>query len=643
MQKQGENNEEVNNKNNESSKEVEIKKHSKDTVELQKEEYEKKVKKKKSKIKIAIIIGIILLFLLIFSVFFSLINLGNDKIISGVSINGIEMSGLSKEEAKGKLETIISEKKSKEISLKYKEYETAVSPELIEVNYDLEKIVDKAFNIGRNSNIFANNYNILFTLLKKENINVEVSFNEEQLQKLIGDSSSELPGAIKESSYYVEDDNLVITKGTKGVVIDTQNTINKIREKLNDINNNNENYIELQVIEKEPMPIDIEAIYTEVHKEAKDAYYTKEPFQIFPEVNGVDFNKEEAKEFLKEDKEEYTIKLTITKPKITIDQIGTEAFPDRLAHFTTRYDASNTNRTTNLRLACEKINGKVLLAGETFSYNKTLGERTIAAGYKEAKIYSAGQVVDGLGGGICQISSTLYNAALEANLEIVERRNHQFVTSYLPAGRDATVVYGATDFQFKNTRKYPVRLVANVQSGIATIDIYGIKEDEEYQITLDTRTIGTIPFSTKYEDDASLAPGEEVVTQKGANGLQVETYITKSLNGKVVSRNLLTKDTYTPMQRIVKKSTKSVETTAVETKSEVKVENKTEPKTESKTEVKDTTPSKTNTSSSNTNNNTVKKEENKTVNTTTPKDSKDSSKTNSTKEESKKSDNTKTN
>ncbi len=529
------------------------------SVEEQKKHYEQQKQKQRKTLKYILIIFFILLILFIFSIIFSVLNINNDKIISGISINNNDVSGLSVNEAKGKIETIISEKNSKILTLKYQDFETEINPELIELHYDIEGTVNNAYDIGRNSNIFINNYNILFTLLGKKNIDVNISLNEEQLEKTLKDASSNLPGAIKEPSYYIEDDNLIITKGTKGVVIDIPDTINKIKAKYQDINSSNQDYLDLTIIEKEPEAINIDKIYEEVHKDAKDAYFVKDPFELFPEVDGVDFNKDEAKKLLNEDKNEYTIKLTINKPKVTLAQIGTEAFPDRLSIFTTRYDASNYNRTTNLRLACEKINGKVLLAGETFSYNKTVGERTIAAGYKEAKIYAAGEVVDGLGGGICQISSTLYNAVVMANLEIVERRNHQFVTSYLPAGRDATVVYGLTDFQFKNTRKYPVRLVAGVKNGIATVEVYGIKGDEEYNITFDVKTVGTLPYSTKYIDDDSLEAGSEVVKQNGANGLQTETYITKSLNGKVVSRELLSKDTYTPMQKIIKKSTKTVE------------------------------------------------------------------------------------
>ena len=550
-----------------------------DTVELQKRSYEKKqAKLKKRKIAI-IIISIILFLFLIFSIIFALINVNNNKIISGISVNGINMSGLTKEELKEKLETIIKEKKDKEISLKYKDFETGINPKLIEVNYKIDDIVEEAYNTGRDSNIFINNYNILFTLIGKKNIDIDVSLNEEALNKILKDNSAKLPGAIKEASYYTEDEKLIITKGKKGVVIDIESTVNKIKQTLNDINNNGQDYIDIPVNEKEPDDIDIDAIYKEVHKEPKDAYYEKNPFKIYPEVNGVDFDVDEAKKLLEEEKEEYKINLKVTKPKVTIDTIGTEAFPNRLSIFTTRYNAGDVNRTTNLRLACQKIDGKVVLSGETFSYNKTLGERTIAAGYKEAKIYAGGKVVDGLGGGICQISSTLYNAVLMANLEIVQRSNHQFVTSYLPAGRDATVVYGAIDFKFKNTRKYPIKLKASLKNGIATIAVYGMKTDKDYTVTFSTRTVGTIPFTTKYIDDSTLEAGKEVVMQRGHNGIQTETYIIKSLNGKVVSRSLLSKDTYSAMQKIVKRSTKSKEATT-ESKNEKKTETKTKIQTE---------------------------------------------------------------
>ena len=517
-----------------------------------KEMYMQKKKRKKAIITLLILVIVIALFV---STIFALVNINNNKIMSGISIAGINVSGLTKEEAMAKLELIYNDKKDKDIKLIYNEYETTLNPTLMEVNYEIENAVDEAYKIGKKDNIFQNNYEILFTLISKKNIEVNMTLNEDVTKQTIEGIGLNLPDVLVQSSYSIEENELVITKGKKGIVIDTDKLISIVKEKLNNTEIS-EDYIEIPIIEKEPDEIDIQKIHDEIYEEAKDAYIEQEPFAVYPEVEGIDFDIEKAKEILQEDKEEYIIPLTITKPKITLKDIGPEALSDELGTFTTRYDVSDKDRTTNLEIACEKLNDQVILPGETFSYNKTLGARTIAAGYKSAKIYSNGEVIDGLGGGICQISSTLYNAVLQANLEIVERRNHQFVTSYVPAGRDATVAYGSTDFRFENTRQYPVRIVATAKNGIATISIYGIKEDVEYTFDFTPKVIATIPYTTKYIEDSSLPKGTEKIKQRGVNGVQVETYITKMLDGKVISTTLLSKDTYNAMTQIVLKGTK---------------------------------------------------------------------------------------
>lgn len=545
---------------NEAKKKNEKKKDSKNEVKKEKKKNSRENKNEKKQInkakKIIISIIIVAIVALLFSTVFALTNMNNEKIISGVTIKGIEVSKLTKEEAIAKLETVYTEKMNKNIMLQYEELESELNPTLMEVNYDIEKAVNEAYSLGRNGNIFINNYNILGTLIGKRDFNVDMTMNEETTKQTINDVGANLPGILIESSYSVEDDELIITRGKEGVVINSDILLSEVKEMLNDIHET-ENVIEIPVETKTPQEIDVDKIHSEIYQEAQDAYYTKEPFTVYPEVKGIDFDVEKAKEMIaSEVKDEYVIELIITKPKVTLEDIGTEAFPDRLSTFSTKYNASDKDRTTNLVIACRKLNGKVIMPGETFSYNETLGPRTYAAGYRNGKIYENGQVVDGLGGGICQISSTLYNAALMSDMEIVERRNHQFVTSYVDKGRDATVVYGATDFRFKNTRTYPIRLVASATGGVATVSVYGIKEaDREYTYSFRTDVISTIPYTTKYVEDSSVAAGKEVVTQKGTNGLVCKTYMTKMLNGKVVSTKLLSTDTYSAMQRIVKRGT----------------------------------------------------------------------------------------
>lgn len=319
---------------------------------------------------------------------------------------------------------------------------------------------------------------------------------------------------------------------------------------LSDISSSN-NYIEAHLIESNPDSINIDKIYDEIHKEPKNARYEEAPFKVYPEIIGISFDKDYAKQLLQSEQEEYVIPLERINPDITLSDLNIDIFHDLISSFTTKYDVSNADRTTNLELAASKINGTILSPGEEFSYNKIVGARTISAGYKESKIYSNGEVVDGIGGGICQISSTLYNTAIYANLDVKERHNHQFITSYVPAGRDATVVYGSKDLKFINNRSYPIKIEAKVKNGIVYCYIYGIKEDIEYNVDFDIETVSITPPSIQYEQNESLISGKEQVKQKGANGSVVNVYKIVKLNGTIVSKTLISQDTYKPLEKII--------------------------------------------------------------------------------------------
>lgn len=332
----------------------------------------------------------------------------------------------------------------------------------------------------------------------------------------------------------------------------------------------------MPVEKTQPDELDIEKIHNEIYKEPQNAYFIKEPFQLFTHVDGIDFaiSIDEAKELVKEEKNEYTIPLKITSPEITTQKLGAEAFPEQLSTFTTRFDASNTNRATNINIATKTINGKVLMPGETLSFNAILGPRTPAKGYKEAGAYLDGQVVESYGGGICQVSSTLYNAVLLANLEVVTRYNHSSLVSYLAPSKDAAVSYGGKDFVFKNSRTYPIKINATAKNGVLKIEFYGIKEETEYEVVIESKVTQSIPYTIKYIDDNTLEKGTEVVQSKGSNGAKSVAYKVLKLNGTVVSRTELSRDTYNPMQRVVKRGTKEVAAPAEVTPS---VEVTTEP------------------------------------------------------------------
>lgn len=518
---------------------------------------------KKTKIVLISVISILALLLLaIICTGFALLNINNTRIMNGISINGIKINGLTKEEAEKKITEKMEENLNKDIHVKAEDFEYFIKLSQIEVDYNIAKAVQEAYNIGRNKNIFSNNFSILKAMITGTDINLDFTYNEELLNNIVSDIAVKVPNAIIDTDYYIENDKLTITKGKAGNSIDKEKAKNAI---IDVIINNDKNEIQVDIIYEEPNKIDIDKIYNEIYTEPKDAYYTKEPFEVFPHVNGVDFDLEAARELLKEDKDEYEIMLTITEPTKTTNKIGTEAFPDLLSTFSTKYDASNTGRSKNLQLAAEKINGTVVMPGEVFSYNKTVGERTIAKGYTEASGYAGGKVVPTLGGGICQISSTLYDAVVYANLEIIERKSHMFLASYVGAGKDATVVYGSIDFKFKNTRNYPIVLKTAVKNGIAKIEVYGIKEEVEYEVEISTKILSYIPFSVKYETDSSLIEGKEKVVQNGMNGVKSITYKILKLNGQQVSSTVLSTDTYDPMNKIIKKGvTETTTTTSTE-------------------------------------------------------------------------------
>lgn len=519
----------------------------------EKEEKQEPINESIEKDKTAIILlitVIAIIILVLLSTIFAIINATNFKIIKGMTIGKIDVSNLSKEEAQKTLEEIYGAKSENQIYLTYGEFETSITYEALEVKYQIENAVKEAYDVGRAGNIFKDNIDILSTWINGKNIKLEVTIDNDMINQISQNINNNIEGAVLQPSYYIENEKLIITAGKEGLKVDEKQLLENIYNVL-DENTEDEQKIDIPVIEAKPEEIDIDKIHEEVYKEVKDAYYEKEPFTIYPEEDGIDFDVESAKNLIMEEKEEYEIPLNITKPSKTVKDIGTEAFPDLLATFSTNYQASNVNRTTNLKLAAEKINGTVLLPNEEFSYNKVVGERTIAAGYKEAATFSNGQVVNGLGGGICQISSTLYDAVVMANLNVTTRRNHQFVTSYLPAGKDATVVWGSQDFKFVNTRKYPIRLVATVEGGVATIQVWGVKEEVEYEISIETKKIATIAYTTQYIQDPSLPAGQQVVKQAGSNGRKVEAYKVTKLNGQVVSTTLLSRDTYNAMKRIV--------------------------------------------------------------------------------------------
>ena len=517
-------------------------------------------RQKNNNIKLIYLCVGIVLFIGFFSTIFALLNVTNSKIISGVKINNIDVSGHEKLEVEEIFENKIKDIMDEQITLKHNEYEKIITLKQVELSADYREKIFDACTIGRDKNIISNNYKILQTMLFGQNLELELTFNDEIVESVLNNLDDEWEDKFVDNTYYIEEDNLILVKGTKGIIIDKEALLNNLKEVIRKkIEGNKINEIEIPVITKTPEEFDVEKIRNEIYKEAKNASYDETTSTLHTHVNGVDFKISiaDAKEILKEEKDEYIIPLEITKPDITTEKLGEEAFPTKLASFNTRYDASNINRSTNIELACEAIDGTILLPGDKFSFNGIVGPRTKAKGYLLAGAYSAGELIESYGGGVCQVSSTIYNAALYANLEIVERYNHSSVVSYVDVGRDATVSYGSRDFKFKNSRTYAIKIKAIARNGILNVEIWGIPEKEEFLIELSSETTDVIPCNIKYKYDSKLEKDEEIVDAIGANGAKSIAYKTIKKNGIIVSKTILSEDSYNPMTRIIRTGDKT--------------------------------------------------------------------------------------
>lgn len=500
----------------------------------------------------SIIFFIVFLLASVFSTVFAFINVNNTTFVSGISILGIDVSGLSKDDAKQKVTDDVSNRLSTDVIFKHNDETYTLLPSSVGGSFDIDKVIDDAYSVGRNGNIFQNNFAILNAMINSKNFIPDFSFNSDSFDNSISQMNSNFADGIVEPSYDISGNNLIIKSGKNGNIVDSDKIKSLFVDKLTVVPYNTDS-IDVPVFSKEANKIDIDAIHSEIYKEAQDASYTTNPYAVYPSSNGLDFNIsiDEAKALITGDKDSYTIPLKTLSPNVKTSDIGIEAFPNLLSSYSTSFASSSSNRATNVSLATNKINGKVLMPGEVFSFNDTVGKRTPQAGFKVAGVYMNGQVATDYGGGICQVSSTLYNAVLRANLEIVDRSNHMFEVGYVPIGTDATVSWGAPDFKFKNSRSYPIKIVTSSSNRKCVVKFYGLKESEEYDIEIVSYRTGSVPYRTTYTTDSSLAAGQQKVIQRGSNGAKSVAYRIRKKNGQVISKELLSKDTYDPHNQII--------------------------------------------------------------------------------------------
>ncbi|WP_027623743.1 VanW family protein [Clostridium lundense] len=308
----------------------------------------------------------------------------------------------------------------------------------------------------------------------------------------------------------------------------------------------------------------IEQIEKDVNRNAENAKISKSwsGFDITAEKTGKKLNKDKLQQEIFEKIDGDTEKdIEVNAP---IDEIKPHIVKEKLSSinnlistFHTNYgDISSSQRANNIQIATKGINNTILMPGDVFSFNDIVGERTEARGYQSAAVIVGNQVDSGLGGGICQVSSTLYNAALKANLKSVERVHHTLPSSYVPLGRDATVDWGNIDYKFKNTLPYPIYIEGITSGGNVTFNIYSNSSLTSRYYDITTDVYSRIETTTKKVNDPNLLIGTEEVVQKPYTGFKVNVYKNTYENDKLINKELISNDFYRPVEGLIKVGTK---------------------------------------------------------------------------------------
>lgn len=248
--------------------------------------------------------------------------------------------------------------------------------------------------------------------------------------------------------------------------------------------------------------------------------------------------------------EDITIPVEDVAPLVTKDMLL--RINGIIGEYSTSFKGSSKNRIENIKLSANAINNKLVLPGEEFSYNKATGPRTAEYGYKEANVIIGGELTPDVGGGVCQTSTTLYNALLLADLTITERHHHSIPVSYVPIGQDAAVAYGYLDLKFKNSFDFPVLLHTKVSGDRLYVYVYGDRNSKDYTVKITSQIVETIKPQTKTIFDSSLNPGESIVLQSGRTGYRVVTYKSIIKDGKTISKKQITSDHYKKKDYIYK-------------------------------------------------------------------------------------------
>lgn len=437
----------------------------------------------KNRNKIIIIAASVLLLIIATVSIRVMVILNWETFYDGVAVEGIDVSGLSIEQAR----ELVEEKVGRivygnSILVSYEDMSWKIGLSDISYRFLVEEAIESAYSIGREGSALKRLRTIRDLKADKKNALAKVVFSESRLREYISSIKKQVDRNAKDASVTYQNGNIMFDKEIIGRFMDVDKNVNLLENKL--------------------LRRDFSSTGLEVQK---------------------------------------------VYPKVLYE--GISHIQEVVSSFSTGFNSANVNRSHNIKLACERINNKILLPGEVFSMDASLGTRTKVNGYKDAPVIVKGRLIEGVGGGVCQVTTTLYVAVLKAKLDVVERVKHSMPLGYVELGQDATISEGYIDFKFKNSNDRACLISASVVGSRIDIKLLGAKSISNQNIKLKSVvTERLMPPEDEIIVDESLPVGMVEVEKKPAQGYKVVVYRETYENNKLIEREKISEDVYKPIQ-----------------------------------------------------------------------------------------------
>ena len=419
----------------------------------------------------------------------------HDRVITGVRAAGVPLADMDWETALQALEQLSPDLIRDEINLSYDDRTWQVSSDDLGLSLNSELMVDRAMQAGRTGTLLDKWRERRQVAASGLDIPVLLHLDRELMERYVDGLTTDLTAAPRDARFHVNnDDTITIIPAQDGLKVNYDVLAADL--------------LALSRTQGSPAPVELQ--------------------------------------------------MSVIAPLRTTADVENMGIKGVLAVYATSFDPSIRSRAYNIKVAAAALDGLLLTPGQEFSFNEVVGPRSSEAGYKNAPVIINNEFVDGLGGGVCQVSTTLYNAVLLANLEVTSRINHSLPVSYVPKGRDATVVYQAVDFKFRNNQEDYLYIKCEVEAGNMKIKLYG-NTDKHKQVEIRTQVTDTLEPKIIYEKDPNLNNGEQVVKQEGAKGYKVTAERIIWEHGTPL-REPLPSSYYHPINRIIAIGTREVTT-----------------------------------------------------------------------------------